>query len=217
MVVSRLPRGLPAAAATTVATAILGAPAGGLLARVALSSVTSFGGGEAYVAVAEGYFVASGDVSAADYYQQLVPIANALPGPILVKLAAAIGYASAAPEHGAVGGWLLGGSAGLVAIAACTLIAVLALAAYERVSGAPIVQDLGAVLLPVISGLLVTTSTEMLSAVGDVADQADASASAVMWVALLAVGAVAALRHRWRHDLPILVLCGAAGALALGV
>ena len=61
-------------------------------ALIALSSITSFGGGEAYIAVADGYFVQPGYVDAGTFYTQLVPIANALPGPILVKVAAGIGY-----------------------------------------------------------------------------------------------------------------------------
>src|SRR5690606_29183060 len=121
-----------------------------LLGLVSLSTVTSFGGGEAYVGVADGFFVAGGSVSSAVFYSQLVPIANALPGPILVKLAAGIGYTAVAPEHGAGPGWVAAGAAALVAVAACTAIAVLVMGAYQRAERSPLVRDIGLYILPVI-------------------------------------------------------------------
>ena len=140
-------------------------PAAQLLGLVALSTVTSFGGGEAYVAVADGFFVAGGHVEPDVFYNLLVPVANALPGPILIKLASAVGFASAATS-GTATAWLVGSAAGLVAISTGASVALLVLGAYDRVSHSPVVRDLGAVLLPIIGGLLVSTSISMLVAAG---------------------------------------------------
>lgn len=85
---------------------------------LAASAVSSFGGGEAYVGVADGFFVQSGMVDRHVFYTQLVPIANALPGPILVKVAAGIGYLAGLPG-GPVLAWGLAAAASLATIGAC--------------------------------------------------------------------------------------------------
>ena len=50
-----------------------------------LSSVMSFGGGDAYLSVAQGLFVEGGVINNADFYGNVVSVANALPGSILCK------------------------------------------------------------------------------------------------------------------------------------
>lgn len=50
-----------------------------------LSSLLSFGGGDAYLTIADGLFVQGGTVVSADFYGQLVPVANALPGSISAR------------------------------------------------------------------------------------------------------------------------------------
>ena len=57
-----------------------------------LSSILSFGGGDAYLSVADGMFVNSGIVEKADFYGHLVPLVNLLPGSILCKTLSGIGY-----------------------------------------------------------------------------------------------------------------------------
>lgn len=57
-----------------------------------LSAIISFGGGDAYLTVADGMFVSSGMIQEADFYGRLVIIANVLPGSILCKILAGIGY-----------------------------------------------------------------------------------------------------------------------------
>ena len=60
--------------------------------RGLLSSLMSFGGGDAYLSVAEGLFVQSGTISAAHFYGNLIPVANLLPGSILCKVLSGVGY-----------------------------------------------------------------------------------------------------------------------------
>lgn len=57
-----------------------------------MSSILSFGGGDAYLSVADGMFVNSGIVQKADFYGHLVPLVNLLPGSILCKTLSGIGY-----------------------------------------------------------------------------------------------------------------------------
>ncbi|MGI6590501.1 MAG: chromate transporter [Eggerthellaceae bacterium] len=60
--------------------------------RGILSALTSFGGGDAYLALADGLFVTTGLVLYVDFYNQLVPVANALPGSILCKVLSGMGF-----------------------------------------------------------------------------------------------------------------------------
>ena len=57
-----------------------------------LSSIMSFGGGDAYLTVAEGLFVETELITEETYYGQLVPLVNVLPGSILCKTLSGIGF-----------------------------------------------------------------------------------------------------------------------------
>lgn len=206
----------PAVVALVAATAVLGSRAAELLGLVALSTVTSFGGGPAYVGVADGFFVGGGHVDPTTFYNQLVPISNAMPGPVLVKLAAAVGFSAAPPGSGSAGGWLLGASAALVAVALSTAFAALVMAGYQRAARSPVVQDVGRYLLPVIGGLLVTTSTSMLLGATAVAE----GVGVPPWLAALTITAavvlLVAVRRRGRvPDVVLLLICGAGSTAAL--
>lgn len=199
-----------------VAWLVSGAEGVQLMGLVLLSTVTSFGGGEAYVGVADAVFVGGGHVDSQTYYSQLVPIANALPGPILVKLAAAVSFVVGSTQAGLVGAWSLGAAAAVVAITSCTTLAVLVMAGFSRVQGSPVASDIGAVVLPVICGLLLTTAAAMLGAVGDVAEAEGAPTAPVLWACLLGVAGVLALRHRRTvPDAALVVGCGALGTALL--
>lgn len=202
---------LVAGVAVTV-SALLGG--GALLGLVVLSTTTSFGGGEAYVGVADGFFVAGGHVDSSTFYSQLVPIANALPGPILVKVAAGVGYAAVTPVLGPTAGWVVATAAALAAITTCTAVAAMVMGAYQRAERSPVIRDVGRYILPVICGLLVTTSVSMLNASVDVAAPR-VGAPWVGWASLAAVAGMLWLRSRRRpHDIVLIMV---SGSLSLGV
>ena len=67
-----------------------------------LSSVMSFGGGDAYLTVAEGLFVETSLISEDSYYGSLVPLVNVLPGSILCKTLSGIGFYIGLNETGSV-------------------------------------------------------------------------------------------------------------------
>ena len=179
---------------------------------VALSSITSFGGGEAYIAVADGYFVQPGYVDAGTFYTQLVPIANALPGPILVKVAAGVGYLTGA-DSGTATAWLLALAATVVSTSACCALAMPVLGAYVVMRRNPIVIGIGRYILPVICGLLISVSATMLEVSALVGRGAGIEPHLLLPVA---VGAIAFMT--WLHVkklLPDLAMLLAAGTLSL--
>ena len=62
------------------------------LGKGSLSALMSFGGGDAYLTIADGLFVESGMITEHQYYSQIVPVVNVLPGSILCKTLAGVGY-----------------------------------------------------------------------------------------------------------------------------
>ncbi len=194
-------------------------PAGArFLGLVGLSTATSFGGGEAYVAVADGFFVASGMVDPHVFYGQTVPVANALPGPILVKIASAVGFSFGM----ACGGWPLAVifslGAFMVAIAVSCVPAMMLLAGYAKVGRSLFIRRLGNYIMPVICGLLLTTSVAMVDANMNVAAAASVSVPAVGWATLVGVGVLWWLQTRFKlADLVLLGICGGCSVIALVV
>ena len=186
-----------------------------LIPLAALSTVSSFGGGEAYVAVADGFFVASGIVDPLEFYGQIVPVANALPGPILIKVAAGMGYTVGAAAGGPVAGIALASVIMLVTIGACAAIALALLAVYDSARRSRFVRMISAIILPVVCGLLTSTSVALLHASAVIGDRAGLPGPAVVVGTIVVAVAVAFVHARVR--VPDLVVIAACAFLSLGI
>lgn len=183
-----------------------------LAGLVAFSTVSSFGGGEAYIGVADGYFVQSGLIDQQAFYTQLVPIANALPGPILVKVAAGAGFVFGAGS-GTPTAWLLGLAAALIAIGSCCALAIPVLGMFEDLRHHPTVVAIDHYILPVICGLLVSVSATMLQVSAAVGLDAGVPPMQLQWVSL---GAIAAMTYlHLRQVVPGLAMLLGAGVVSL--
>ena len=77
-----------------------GAGSKDFVANGILSSFLSFGGGDAYLSIADGVFVEPGYVDESEFYGRLVPVANALPGSILCKVLSGTGFMIGAKSGG---------------------------------------------------------------------------------------------------------------------
>lgn len=216
----RIRRYLRAGAAFTVVTlatvalsaAVAGAPGGALMGLIALSMLATFGGGPAYIAVADGFFVGSW-VEADVFYSQLVPVANATPGPLITKLAAAVAF-----HHGMANVSLpaavvlaLGGL--VVAAGVSGAVAMVVTGGQERIAGAGYIRRLQRWVVPVICGLLVTTAFSMTLAAVAVGGRAGIAPTPMAWVFTVLVAALLWLHPRVR--LPDVVWIAAVGALTL--
>lgn len=134
----------------------------GFLVNIASSTVTSFGGGEAYISVADGIFVQGGFIEPDKFYTRLVPVANSLPGPILVKVAAGMGFLFGEQTGGALAGWVVAATASVLAIGSCSAIAILVMSLYDSVKQWEFISNLKKYILPVICGMLLSTSGAMI-------------------------------------------------------
>mgnify|MGYP003743482045 CR=1 FL=1 len=184
---------------------------GAFLGLVGLSTVTSFGGGEAYVGVADGFFVGN-VVSSEVFYGQILPVANALPGPILVKIAAGVAFAAG------TAGPMLAVAAFAVTVGVCSALAVVVLLGYDRARDSLLVRNISTYILPVICGLLASTAVSLLHSNARIAGEAGLPALPVVGASIgLAVLAPQMKRLRGVSDVVVIMLFGAAtfGAVEL--
>lgn len=127
-----------------------------------LSSLLSFGGGDAYLTIADGLFVQGGTVAAADFYGQLVPVANALPGSILCKILTGVGYLAGFQMGGTSAGLILALAGFAVSVAASGLIFGLVARLLRTFHDVPVFRQISLWVRPIISGLLLNVALSML-------------------------------------------------------
>ena len=125
-------------------------------------SLLSFGGGDAYLTIADGLFVQGGTVAAADFYGQLVPVANALPGSILCKILTGIGYLAGFRMGGTSSGLILALAGFAVSVAASGLIFGLVARLLRTFHDVPVFRQISLWVRPIISGLLPNVALSML-------------------------------------------------------
>ncbi len=185
------------------------------LTQVASSTITSFGGGEAYVSVADGIFVQGGYVAPDIFYTRLVPVANSLPGPILVKIAAGMGFLFGQEAGGAAAGWIVSLTAAAMAVGVCSGLAVLVMSLYDSVKQWAFITNLKKYILPVICGMLLSTSCAMIFESMKITGEKGISGLLSLPAILLSVYGVHFLHKKFHlHDVLLLLLTA---ALSLGV
>lgn len=128
-----------------------------------LSTVISFGGGEAYLTVADSIFVSDGIIPSEAFYNQILPIANALPGPILSKVLSGIGFVLGFKTAGSIlSGYLLSLVGYAVSLTASCSVFFIINYIYNRFESLDIFKTLKKWILPIVCGLLLSTIVSML-------------------------------------------------------
>lgn len=128
-----------------------------------ISALMSFGGGDAYLAVANGLFVNTEMIGYEDFYSKIVSVANGLPGSILCKILSGVGFVFGYEAHGSVlAGYAvaLSGFACSVAASGGTFSAVIYI--YERFENLKIFHTLSRYIRPIVAGLLLSVCASML-------------------------------------------------------
>ncbi|MCI8947044.1 MAG: chromate transporter [Lachnospiraceae bacterium] len=134
-----------------------------LVGRSFLSSILSFGGGDAFLTVADGMFVQSGMIGEHEFYSQLVPIVNILPGSILCKTLSGIGYLTGLNATGSILGGYVAAMAGFICsvAASCGVFAVMGdfYFAFRDFGVFPVIRMW---IRPVVSGLMLTVILSLM-------------------------------------------------------
>lgn len=149
--------------------ALLLCPSALLFIGKALGSVLlSFGGGDAYLVVAKGLFVGSDMITRTEFYGEIVTISNAMPGSILCKVLAGVGFCIGRDLSGAAAiAMALAGFACGVGASGLTFLLVYHI--YEQFENLDIFRAIKRYIRPIIGGLLLTVAVSMLSQNLDVA------------------------------------------------
>lgn len=121
-----------------------------------LSSIISFGGGDAYLTVADGMFVSTGMIPESYFYGFLVTIVNVLPGSTLCKTLSGIGYYIGYTQGGIIPG-LVASLAGFACsiVGSCSTISLVQFF-FDRYEKIDVLQKLKTWIKTIISGLLGT-------------------------------------------------------------
>lgn len=126
------------------------------------SSLLSFGGGDAYLTIADGLFVPD-FIEENEFYSHLVLLVNVLPGSILCKTLSGIGYAYGEGVSGSMWGGFAVSLAGFVcSVAASCAIFHIIYYAYEWLEKINIFIILKKVIRVIVSGLLMTVMAGLI-------------------------------------------------------
>ncbi len=125
------------------------------IARSALSVIMSFGGGDAYLTIADGIFVESAMLTEQQFYGQLVSVVNILPGSILCKTLTGVGYYIGQNVGGTMLAGMLFAVVGFVTsvAASCGFVSAVYYL-YDALIKLNIFQTISKWITPVIAGLL---------------------------------------------------------------
>lgn len=133
-----------------------------LLGTGFLSSVMSFGGGDAYLSIAQGLFVDNDIISHTEFYGNIVTVANALPGSILCKVLTGIGYTMGYEiNHSVIEGIAMAVSGFACSVASSGIIFTLVWAIYEKYESLQVFNLLKRFVRPIISGLLLNVAISL--------------------------------------------------------
>ena len=180
------------------------------------SSFMSFGGGDAYLSVADGLFVNTGMVKENDFYGILVPVANVLPGSILSKILTGVGYLIGAEQSGVSAG-IAGALAGFaISVAASGMVFGVVYWIFRTFENVSFFQLVSKWIRPIISGLLLGVMVTMFRTnVATAAALGYGKAPVLMITAVIAVSDVYFLDIKKTGNLIPMAYSAAAGALAL--
>lgn len=120
-----------------------------------LSSLMSFGGGDAYLTVADGLFVENAMVPEDIFYGQIVTVVNVLPGSILCKVLTMIGfYYGVAGFHSQSYGLLLALAGFALSIGMSCMVYQLIHYLYDSICEVAVVKTISRWIRPIMGGLL---------------------------------------------------------------
>lgn len=131
-----------------------------------LSSIMSFGGGDAYLTVAQGLFVESKMISHADFYGNIVTVANILPGSILCKILTSVGYFFGYHLHCSVIEGILTAICGFAcSVAASGSIYTVMWMLFQKYENLRIFVTIRHFIRPIVSGLLLNVALSLFLSV----------------------------------------------------
>jgi len=186
--------------------------------RIILSAVTTFGGGEAYIAVADAIFVQTGFITAEAYYSQVIGISSAMPGPVLMSIAAGIGFVYGNALGGVLFGWLFGLLSIAVAVAATAFGAIFLYVCFGMFKESYRLKMIIKYMMPIVCGILIGISLTLLNQAAGVMVREGINAWVSFGIVIAFYFCMLFLRKKYRvKDLPLLLSGGFTTLVGLGL
>lgn len=163
----------------------------------------SFGGGDAYLTVADGMFVDSGMVTKEEFYSMLAPLTNVLPGSILCKTLSGVGYYIGIEISGSVLGGLSVALAGFAIsiVASCSVFSLMT-GLYEAFGNLNVFSELKRWIRPIVSGLLVNVILSLIVQVKHHGAEFGAEREFIfLMVAIYLVNSLVVKKYRFRNEI----------------
>ncbi len=156
------------------------------IGKSALSVIMSFGGGDAYLTIAEGIFVEGAMITEQQFFGQLVSVVNILPGSILCKTLTGVGYYIGQNVGGTVFSGMMFAIVGFVTsvAASCGFVSAVYYL-YDALIKLNIFQTISKWITPVIAGLLLNIMISLCNQCVNLSDGLGISGSIIL-VGLLA-------------------------------
>ena len=130
--------------------------------RGVTSSLTSFGGGEVYYAIAYDTFIETGFISREFYMSRILGLAGAMPGPVICSIIAGVGFAYGSALGGAALGWMFGILGLSMAITATAIGALSLFTVFEVLRESPRLKMIIMYIIPLVCGVLLSVSIMLL-------------------------------------------------------
>lgn len=133
------------------------------LGRGFLSSIMSFGGGDAYLTVADGMFVDTGLVTEDEFYRTVIPTVNILPGSILCKALCGMGYYVGLHANNSIVQGIFVAICGFMTgvIASCGVFSIIG-EIYHSFEQLPLFQIIKKWIRAIVSGLMMTVNLTLI-------------------------------------------------------
>ena len=130
--------------------------------RGVTSSLTSFGGGEVYYAIADETFVETGFIGRDYYMSRILGLAGAMPGPVICSILAGVGFAYGSSIGGAAIGWMFGILGASMAITATGIGALSLFTVFGILKESPRLKMIILYVIPLVCGVLISVSLTLL-------------------------------------------------------
>ena len=130
--------------------------------RGVVSSLTSFGGGEIYNAIALETFVETGFISEDFYMSRILGITGAMPGPIICSILAGVGFAYGSSAGSVALGWVFGLLGCSMAITATAIGALTLFSIFGYLKESPRLKMIVMCIIPLVCGVLISVSLTLL-------------------------------------------------------
>lgn len=178
------------------------------LLRDLLSTVMSFGGGDAYLTIADGMFVETGYVTEDLFYGQIITVVNVLPGSILCKTLFGVGYFIGYQATGVTAlGILTGISAFACSIGASCGAFFLIYYLYAGISKMNAIAFISRWIRPIVCGLLIKVMLSLVNSGLSLSDTTDRSRPGILLfiIILAAVNYIVKKKFRLNPWLMVIV------------